>query len=261
MLDEGVDEVAGAFAVDDAQEGMFGAEGIPEGKHGVIVEALGVVVLHVAAEVFAIGVGIEVGVDHAMIQSGVELNHVVFRASRHFDLAEFEVPDFFGVVAHGVEIPRLDVGIEVEACFVDRGGAEADLDEHFFLSFEGEKGFYAFAAGIVFSGFDDVAEGVDLAQTIFGEGFGELYVEIHHLVVGPCPGAAHASDVGVGDEFNIGIDDDVAVLQVEDDIVLRSSRIGIFMEACTFGGGEFYIDVVLVEFNGVVARGCFFIFV
>ena len=72
--------VPSLFRLDEVEQGMFGAICVPEREDGVVGEAVGLMYLHVASTVFAIDIHIDGGIDHCVIERGVEECLLVVRA-------------------------------------------------------------------------------------------------------------------------------------------------------------------------------------
>ena len=106
--EEGVEEVFGAFLLDDAEERVQGAVGVPQREDGVLLVLLADVHLAVHSAIFAVDVREEAGGDSGVIQGGVERRELLFCLedgavgashavlSLHLNLVEELVPGCFG---------------------------------------------------------------------------------------------------------------------------------------------------------------------
>ena len=87
--------VCSLTGLDEVEERMFGAVGVPKGEDGVVGEAVGLMYLHVVATILAIDVHIDAGVDHGVIERGVEERLLVVGAF-YLKACQFLCPLFCG---------------------------------------------------------------------------------------------------------------------------------------------------------------------
>ena len=83
--------VPSLLRLDEVEQGMFGAISVPKREDGVVGEAVGLMYLHVVATVLAIDIHIDGGVNHGVVERGIEECFLVIGAF-YLHGAEFFLP-------------------------------------------------------------------------------------------------------------------------------------------------------------------------
>ena len=108
----GGNHVGVAFGLQQVEQGMQGAVGVPQREHGVIGESFGLMDVVVQPSVLPIDVHIHRRVDHGVIERGVEHGFLVVAALGLKD-AQFFVPFVLGFGQQCVEVASVGLGVKV----------------------------------------------------------------------------------------------------------------------------------------------------
>ena len=131
--DEAVDDIRHAVGMNQREERMLGAEGIPEREGGVIALAsLELMHLAIHAAILAVHVVKERGAQHGVVERGVEDGLVFLVGRLHLDLRKLLAPDLLGLLAGGLEVPVLLLGGQVLLRAFSRNTGETGTDEDLF---------------------------------------------------------------------------------------------------------------------------------
>ena len=244
------------FGVEEGEEGVLGAEGVPQREVGVVVE-VGGVDLEVEAAVAAVDVAGEGGHQEGVVEGGVEDLEVLLAGAVELGAGEVGLPGGLGLGLCGVEVEVRGLGGEVHGGVFGVDEAEADAEDDGGVAGEFEVGAdgLALAGGVV--GDDEVVVPDAVAGERPREAGGE--VDLHAaaalgVAAADVLEAAHAGAALVdgelgGDDLDVG----EGAAEVEDDgggLALREAEA---VEADAGGGGELDADAV-GEGEGVAAR-------
>ncbi len=123
------DHVVDPVGLDQGQQRMLGAEGVPERELGVVVESFDLVDLGVGAADLAIDVAQEGGGQKHMVVGGVKRLQEVRVGGLDLDAAEGPFPLGAGGGGDGIEIPRADFRLKVLPGALDADGRKGDPGE------------------------------------------------------------------------------------------------------------------------------------
>ena len=123
-------EIRGARAIDERQERVERAKRVPQREHRVVREALRAMDREISPAILPIHVHVDVGRQHRMIERRVEHDALITRAAVDANAAELALPRVAGRPAHGIEVPRRQLGTQVPARAFDADRRNADFHEH-----------------------------------------------------------------------------------------------------------------------------------
>ena len=112
LREERLDEVARALGLEDRVQRVRGTERVPQREHGVLRPTLGDMHLAVATAIAAIHIGVQVRLQHRVVERGVEGRVLRGRGSCHLDARQGAPPRRTRPRADGLEVPALRFGIE-----------------------------------------------------------------------------------------------------------------------------------------------------
>ncbi len=266
VLQHALHHVGVALGLQQVEERMQGTVGVPEREHRVVGEAFGLVDVVVETTVLAVDIHIDGGVDHGMVERGVEHGFLVV-GTLGLDDGELTAPFVLRLGKQLLEAFALGFGLEVAQGALGADGGE----RHFHLQglglVEGEVG-YDLAPrhlGEVLVDLELAPHAVifrllQVAVAVVGYGLAEADGEVGVVGSRPSVGDAVARQQGVVFHAQVGpqrlavvvVD---AVLQVEDDVAVHVLRVLVLMYADMFRSRQPYLDAVVVEGHAVVARG------
>ena len=219
--DHRADHVVRLVRMDDIEQRHGGPVGIPEGEDGVVGE-ITLVDLAVRSAVFPVDVIEDGGMDHGVVQGGIEDRPGGRVLAGDVDLGEFLVPGGIRGGAGRVEIPAREFSGHGRPGTFDADRAEGHLDKDL-------------------RDLSEVQPGIEVVLETGRKRLGEFRIEIDMLVIGPAGGAAPALDGTVADHFETGVGGTVpaaAILQVDHDGGFLFLRIGVAVHAHAGGGGD-----------------------
>ena len=127
LTQERLDEIAGAGPVDQREQRVQRAKGVPQREDRVVGEPVGPVDLEVTAAILAVDVHVDIRREHRVVERGVEDGATVGRAPVDADLGEFLLPRRVGGGPDGIEIPSRQLGVHVLACALNAHRGDRDL--------------------------------------------------------------------------------------------------------------------------------------
>ena len=113
--------------LDEVEQRVLGAIGVPEGEDGVVGEAVGLVDLHVTTAVLAVDIHVDGRVDHRVVERGVEEGFLVV-AALYLQSQELFLPTVRGLLAQLVEGKPGSLGLQVGEGSALTDGRECHLD-------------------------------------------------------------------------------------------------------------------------------------
>ena len=122
-------EIARPRAIDDRQQWVEGAKGVPQGKHRVVGETVRLVDLEIAPAVLTVDVHIDVRCQHRVIQRRIENGLLVLRSAVHANLREFALPRLVGCLPDGLEVPAWNLRVEILARSLDADCGDANFHQ------------------------------------------------------------------------------------------------------------------------------------
>ena len=250
-----IDQVADLFGMDERQQGMRRAVGVPKREGGVIGEGRVAADRSVGAAVVAVHVAEERRRDHGVVKRCVEDPSHRRIGCFDADFRQLAVPCPAGGFAHGFEIPAGALRLHVPPGIFRGNGRKPDLDGDAFVLLrpKTEASVEFPPAGGAAVGGERIRAGEDDPF----EGLREFGVEVDALVVGPARRISPALDRTVaacGDAAVGGAVPALPVFEVEDDTRVVRCGEGVAAHSDARRGGQLDADAVAQQASGIVAR-------
>ena len=260
------DHVGIALGLDEIQQWVQRAVGIPQRKNRVVGEALRLVDVLVQPAVGAVDVLVDDRAEHRMVQGSVENRPLVLGQRLHLDPAQLTIPLVMGLGAHAVEVPVGQLGLQV----AQRPGRADRRQRHFHQQ-------WCFRFGIEIEMGSDLAAGhlgkirflveaaietvvrslVEPAVSVGSERFAERQREVDGAGAGPTRGLPVTRDQGI--VFHPQKCPHVLAVvvvdighQIQDDLGGAVLGEGIAVQGHPFRGGQFRIDTGVVKSHAIV---------
>ena len=255
FINKGVDEIEGALALHEAEQGMQAAEGVPKRKHR-IDRSFRLVNLQIVGTIAAIGIAEEVGGNHAMVKSRIEHRLVRFVGVAHGVAFQFGVPFVEGFLLQGIEIEVVGCQFVVQVVFrafhIDGGNGNTHHDLLIFLGIEVEPSLDEVAFHALLLGWNAlINKGVAL------EGFREFGIEIEMLFSCPISCAAETADGIVALHLKPRVVNKLIVHafhHVQKQVRVVALGEGAAHHPDAVASSEFHFGVVIIEQHGIIAR-------
>ena len=255
-----------AACLEQAQERMLGAVGIPKRKDGIVRKAFGLMHFPVHAAVAAVHVHIDGRIDHRVVQRRIEAGLLVGRAfALHH--AEFPFPCLRGLLTDFFERLSGSFRCQVLQRALRRNGRQRHFHlQHGIVAGKLKKGRYVSPGDV-----REVVMQVELAPeptvgrllpvgiAVIGDGLGKRDGEIGLIEAGPAVRNPESRHEGVVDNpqarpenFAIVVVD--AVEQVHHEALRAAFRIRVLVHAHPLCGGKPGADAAVSQSHFIIAR-------
>ena len=252
--------------LEQRQEGVLCAVGVPEREDGVVGEALRLVEFVVEPAIEPVHILIDGRIDHGVVEGGVEHGFLRLRAL-DFYAGQFLFPGRFRFCTYLREALSLRLRLKVLEGAGGAGGGYAYLHRQFGIGAGVELepgGEFAprhlreivILRELAVSAL--VVDGGLVFPTVFGDWLGETDGEVGVVRARPAVGDAVAGDEGGGDHAYLSpeglavvvVD---AVVEVQHNVAVRLGE-GVAVHANALGSSEFRLDAAVRQGDFVVAR-------
>ena len=254
LINKGVDEIEGAFALHQAEERMQAAEGIPQ-REDRIYRSFRLIDFQVVGTVTAIGIAIKVGGNHAVVEGGVEHRLVGLVVVGHLVAFHLLVPFVVGFLLQGFEVEVVlgEFGFQVVLCSFHINGRNGDTHDNLltFRSIKIKTCLQLIACSSIRNHLFTIVE-----ERIILERLRELGIEIEILLVGPISGATETADSVLAFHLEFGFIHKLIVdtfNHIEEHVGIRSFRESAAHHAHAVASGEFHLSIIVVQKHSVVA--------